>query len=95
MSDAARTKHEGMHYGTSLNKPVLLKCIPTHDIVIDTLHIVLRIIPKLWAMTVVNRLREFQLRDLCQWIFDTHQVLAGSVKVIGSSGGSATLDKRT
>jgi hypothetical protein len=65
-SEAARTEHEVMHYGTSLNKPMLLKCIAIHYIIIDTLHVVLRIEPKVWEVTVVNRLREYQLRDLCQ-----------------------------
>ncbi len=81
-----------MHHGTSLNKPVLHKCIAIHDIIIDTLHVVLRVTPKLWEVTVVNRLREYQLRDLCQWIFDTYRVMAKSVKVLGSVGGSASLD---
>jgi hypothetical protein len=94
-SKAARTKHEVMHYGTSLNKSMLLKCIAIHDIIIDTLHVVLRVTPKLWEVTVVNRSREYQLRDQCQWFFDIHRVIAGSVKVLGSSGGSASLDKRT
>jgi len=94
-SEAARTKHEVMHYGTSLNKPMLLKCIAIHDIIIDTIHVVLRITPNFWKFTVVNRLREYQLRDLCQWIFDTHRVLDRSVKVLRFSGGSASLDKRT
>jgi hypothetical protein len=91
-SKAARTKREVMHHGTSLNKPVLHKCIAIHDIIIDTLHVVLRVTPKLWEVTVVNRLREYQLRDLCQWIFDTYRVMAKSVKVLGSVGGSASLD---
>ena len=45
----------GDAFGTSLNKPMLLKCIAIRDIIIDTLHAVLRVTPKLWEVAVANR----------------------------------------
>ena len=95
LSEAARAKYEVMHYGTSVNTSVLIRCIEIQDIIADTLHIVLRVVPKLWQTTVVNRLREGQLRDLNQWIFDTHGVLSGPVTIYGANDKQASVSKRS
>ena len=95
LSEAARAKFEVMHFGTKLGRSVLLKCIAIQDIIADTLHTCLRVVPKLWQTTVVERLSQTQLRDLNQWIFDVHGVLAGPVKIYGAKDAQATVSKRS
>ena len=71
-NDNQRRQWQQLHFSVYPQRRPFFPFIPVSRVVIDTLHIELRIIPVLWKVTVSARCRDAaHLADICQWVFDT------------------------
>ena len=69
---AAYDRHCQFHFSTKPGLGLLSKSIAWKGILIDVLHIVLRVVPAIYIATVSAHIDKTQCEDLSQWIFDVH-----------------------
>ena len=84
---AAYDRHCQFHFSTKPELGLLSKSIAWKDIIIDVLHIVLRVVPAIYRATVSAHIDKTQCGDLSQWIFDVHGVVVSSSTSVQSATG--------
>ena len=77
-SKAAEDRHHQLHYSTAYKKGMFFDCIAWEDVIIDVLHVMLRIVPAIYRVTVSAHVDSSELQSIAQWIFHTHRVVVAS-----------------
>ena len=92
MSEAAREHHHQSHFSTPIGKTPLLACIALYNVIIDVLHVVLRVVPAIYRATVSAHVDSAECQSIAQWIFDVHGVVvSGSTSVQSATGRQAAI----
>ena len=87
-NDNQRRQWQQQHFSVYPQRRPFFHFIPVSRVVIDTLHIELRIITVLWKFTVSARCRDAaHLADICQWVFDTQRILISKSTAVQNSRG--------
>ena len=64
-----------------------LPFIPVNHVILDILHLELRICPAIWRLTVSNHVDKDRLHSICQWIADEHKIIISKGTAVQSSTG--------
>jgi hypothetical protein len=64
--------------------------IPVSMVIFDILHLELRICPAIWQLTVSNHVTNYELDNLCQWVYDEHKIIISKETAGQSSSGKET-----
>ena len=64
-----------------------LPFIPISRVLIDILHLELRVCPVLWRLTVSNHVDKDKLQAICQWVSDHHKIIISKGTAVQSSTG--------
>ena len=86
-SKAAEDRHHQLHYSTAYMKGMFFACIDWRDVIIDVLHVILRIVPAIYRVTVSAHIDSTECQSLAQWIFHTHRVVVASNTAVQSATG--------
>lgn len=87
-NDNQRRQWQQQHFSLYTQRRPFFHFISMSRVVIDTLHIELRIIPVLWKVTVSSRGRDAShLADICQWVFDTRRIIISKSTAVQNSRG--------
>ena len=93
----AETRHHQHHFSTAHLVGVFFLCIQLEDVIIDALHVVLRVIPAIYRATVTAHVDQAECQSISQWIFDTHRVIVSSntaaLRATGRSAPSVGLER--
>ena len=84
---AAWTEQCQLHFSTKPGLGLFSKSIALKDVLIDVLHIILRVVPAIYRATVTQHIDKTQCEDLSQWIFDTHGVIVSGSTAVQSATG--------
>ena len=83
---AAKYRHA--HYMVKEGEGPFLPFIPVHRVIIvDILHLKLRVTPILWRLTVSNHVDKDKLQAICQHVFDKHKIIISKSTAVQSSTG--------
>jgi hypothetical protein len=87
-NDNQRRQWQQLHVRVYPQRRPFFHFIPVSRVVIDTLHIELRIIPLLWKVNVSSRCRDAtHLANICQWVFGTQRILISKNTTVQNSRG--------
>jgi len=68
-------------------KGPLFSFIPMSRVLVDILHLELRICPSIWCLTISNHVSKDELEKLCQWVYDEHKIIISKDMAVQSSAG--------
>ncbi len=83
----ADTQHHQHHFSKAPRVGLFFLCIKLEDVIIDALHVVLRVIPAIYRATVTAHVDQAERQSILQWIFDTHRVIVSSNTAVQSATG--------
>ena len=92
MSEAGKTLHHQLHFSTPIGTGVFFRCIELKNVLVDALHVVLRVVPALYRATVSAHVDSSECRSIAQWIYDLHGVtVSSSTNVQSATGNESTI----
>ena len=86
-SDDKRRKWQQVHRGCTQGNGPFFRCIPVSHVIIDALHIVLRLTPAVWRATVSAHVTGDRLGALHQWVYDNVNVIIAKNTAVQSKSG--------
>ena len=88
-NDNQRRQWQQCHMSVQPQQPPFFYFIPVSIVVLDELHIELRIIPVLWKVAVSSRCRDAaNLADICPYVFDTQRCIISKDTTVQNSRGT-------
>jgi hypothetical protein len=60
---------------------------PKSRVLVDIVHLELRICPAIWRLSVNNHVSKDELEKLCQWVYDEHKMIISKDTAVQSSTG--------
>ena len=91
--DNERRQWQKRHFGCMQGYGPFLPFIPVYNIIIDALHIVLRLTPALWRATVSDHMTGDRLENLHQWVYDNVGVIIAKNTAVQSRTNNSKLCK--
>ena len=88
MTDAAKELHHQSHFSTPIGGSPFFDCIALYNVLIDVLHVVLRVVPAIYRATVTAHVDNADCQSIAQWVFDVHGVIVSSSTSVQSATGS-------
>ena len=82
-----RQSWQKKHFMVKEGEGPFLPFIPVSRVLVDILHLELRICPVLWRLTVSNHVDKKKLQAICQWVSDKHKVIISKGTAVQSSTG--------
>jgi hypothetical protein len=82
-----RRAHQREHLMVVEGKGPFFPFIPVSRVLVDILHLELRICPAIWRLTVSNHVSKDELEKLCQWVYDEHKIIISKDTAVQSSTG--------
>ena len=83
----ALARLQQLHFSTKYGLGLVSTSIALQDVIIDVLHVVLRIVPAIYRATVSAHIDKTQCADISQWIFDVHRVIVSASTAVQSATG--------
>jgi hypothetical protein len=68
-------------------KGAFLPFVPVSRVMVDILHLELRVCPAIWRLTVSNHVSKEELANICQWVYDEHKIIISKDTAVQSSTG--------
>ena len=87
LSTEAAKNHHQWHFSTAHMVGILFWCIQLEDVIIDALHVVLRVVPAIYRATVSAHVDSAECESISQWIFDVHRIIVSSKTAVQSATG--------
>ena len=83
----ADTHHHQHRFSTAHLVGIFFLCIKLEDVIIDALHVVLRVVPAIYRATVTSHVDNAECLSIAQWVFDTHRIIVSSHTAVQSATG--------
>ena len=91
-SNYARLKDQQKHFSTKNHLGVLFFMVPLERVISDALHVMLRIVPVIYRVTIAQFCDKPEAESLSQYVFDSHGImLAKDLYVQSASGKESNL----
>ena len=82
-----QTKYRMVHFMVKEGEGPFFPFIPIERVIVDILHLKLRITPVLWRITVSNHVDKEKLVEICQEIYNKHKIIISKGTAVQSSTG--------